>query len=350
MNTPRRSDVSGQATAEAKPPRRSRPRQSSTVAATRTARPEVLVAPGPDDEAFGRRLSEWTDRLSPDGPIEQYLVERAVRVSWQIDSADRCQAAMLSAAAEPAGERPARPLLTADSPAGTVGDLHNYQVGLGRMLLGTLDTLDRLRGSSRPRREKPARPRSRTSKLANGPLTTRRAKGPSIRDAGVPWPTSALSKTGPVEPDRSPAGSAAFARGDDPWPADPAPAARAAGPLARRSSYFLRKVGRADQAATGPHPTSSPDRKASSPLQTGSGAAGDAAHSRNRGNEPIATRRAADSSPQNGANEPITRRRVGGYHVPIDSWTPGTPADRTPVRFRSRGQCTNSSQLAGKPS
>ena len=58
---------------------------------------KTLVLPGEDPEALQHRLDGWTESLKPQNDLEQYLVERAVRVSWQLDRADRAEVARLTA-------------------------------------------------------------------------------------------------------------------------------------------------------------------------------------------------------------------------------------------------------------
>jgi hypothetical protein len=57
---------------------------------------KVEVLPGEDSDAFRARLESWTANLQPRDEIERYLVERAVHVSWQLDRADRAQAARVA--------------------------------------------------------------------------------------------------------------------------------------------------------------------------------------------------------------------------------------------------------------
>ncbi len=56
----------------------------------------TLVLPGEDPEALQHRLDGWTESLDPKNDLEQYLVERAVRISWQLDRADRAEVARLT--------------------------------------------------------------------------------------------------------------------------------------------------------------------------------------------------------------------------------------------------------------
>ncbi len=60
------------------------------------------VLPGEDAAAFRKRLDDWKDELKPRSKIEDYLLERAVQVSWQLDRVDRAQAARIAAAARSA--------------------------------------------------------------------------------------------------------------------------------------------------------------------------------------------------------------------------------------------------------
>src|SRR5262245_19648935 len=59
-----------------------------------TARTAVL--PGEDPEAYEARLDGWTAGLRPANDVEGFLVEQAVRLSWQIDRADRAETARLA--------------------------------------------------------------------------------------------------------------------------------------------------------------------------------------------------------------------------------------------------------------
>ncbi|MHB1559246.1 MAG: hypothetical protein ACYC61_17470 [Isosphaeraceae bacterium] len=341
MSTPTRSDVAESTTASktgAKAPRRG---SSSRAAAARdghepVAMPWIPCARADDDPAFARRLGEWTDRLAPDGPVEHYLVERAVRASWQMDWADRRFTAMMT----DAGDAPASNGSTA--PAGPAGGYVDHQLGLGQMLLGALDTLGRLRGASRPRREKPARPRDgalRTKKASTVPRAARSsiarspaAEPPCSPIAGV---ASVVTVAQAVEAGWSVLGSVEIGPVGLPSSDDPVASyessPRPAGPLTRRSAHFLRRVGRANP----PMPAGShPQKRANEPNAPQI----DAGNPRFGANEPNSARRTRATTWQNGANEPNARRRVGGYDVPLDSWDPGSKADHVPVRYRGTGR------------
>jgi hypothetical protein len=61
-------------------------------------RARTLVLPGEDAEAYQGRLEDWTETFRPRDPVESYLVGRVVHVSWQLDRADRAEAARLTEA------------------------------------------------------------------------------------------------------------------------------------------------------------------------------------------------------------------------------------------------------------
>jgi hypothetical protein len=48
----------------------------------------TVVLPHEDEEAYRDRLEAWTAELKPPGKLGQYLVERVVKISWQLDRAD----------------------------------------------------------------------------------------------------------------------------------------------------------------------------------------------------------------------------------------------------------------------
>jgi hypothetical protein len=56
----------------------------------------TIVLPHEDDEAYQERLDGWTRELNPRGDVGQYLTAQAVRLSWQLDRADRHERARLA--------------------------------------------------------------------------------------------------------------------------------------------------------------------------------------------------------------------------------------------------------------
>ena len=56
----------------------------------------TVVLPHEDEEAYQQRREAWTKDLNPGGDVAAYLVERAVRISWQLDRADFHERARLA--------------------------------------------------------------------------------------------------------------------------------------------------------------------------------------------------------------------------------------------------------------
>jgi hypothetical protein len=65
-------------------------------------RARTTVLPGEDPAAFQTRRDAWTAQLQPRDDFEQFLADRAAQVSWQLDRADRAQAARLASRARAA--------------------------------------------------------------------------------------------------------------------------------------------------------------------------------------------------------------------------------------------------------
>ena len=57
---------------------------------------KTVVLPGEDADALQRRVEAFKDDVQPRGALEDYLVERAAHVSWQLDRAERTIAARLT--------------------------------------------------------------------------------------------------------------------------------------------------------------------------------------------------------------------------------------------------------------
>jgi hypothetical protein len=56
----------------------------------------TVVLPHEDEEAYQDRLEDWTRELDAPGKLGRYLVERVVRISWQLDRADTFEQAKLA--------------------------------------------------------------------------------------------------------------------------------------------------------------------------------------------------------------------------------------------------------------
>ena len=57
---------------------------------------KTLVLPGEDADVLQQRIEAWTTDLQPQNEVEQFLVERSVQFSWQLERADRAELARLS--------------------------------------------------------------------------------------------------------------------------------------------------------------------------------------------------------------------------------------------------------------
>jgi hypothetical protein len=56
----------------------------------------TVVLPHEDEQAYQHRLEAWTGELKAPGELGQYLIERVVRISWQLDRADTFERARLA--------------------------------------------------------------------------------------------------------------------------------------------------------------------------------------------------------------------------------------------------------------
>ena len=56
----------------------------------------TVVLPHEDEEAYQQRREAWSKDLNPGGDVAAYLVERTVRISWQLDRADFHERARLA--------------------------------------------------------------------------------------------------------------------------------------------------------------------------------------------------------------------------------------------------------------
>ena len=63
------------------------------------------ILPGEDPAARQARLDAWTEQLEPRDDVEQFLVGRAVNLSWQLDRAERARAARLADARTAGADR-----------------------------------------------------------------------------------------------------------------------------------------------------------------------------------------------------------------------------------------------------
>ena len=95
--TPKRADANRRNARKSTGPRTPEGKERSRFNAIKhgmTAR--TLVLPGEDAGAFQDRLDAWASELQPCNDVEQVLVERSATVSWQLERADRADAARLA--------------------------------------------------------------------------------------------------------------------------------------------------------------------------------------------------------------------------------------------------------------
>lgn len=173
-----------------------RPHASSKRKRTSRQKPtsDPPIPSGADAPSFASRLSDWTDVLEPQNPVERYLVERAVHLSWQLDHEDGA----------PLDRPPATPTTT-QTPAAVDAESADRrdrrQQARGRVLCRILDTFVGLRRL--PAREiadaAPAKPldpprapaaveRDAGPTSAPGPdASPRRRRRPGMRDRQPAW-------------------------------------------------------------------------------------------------------------------------------------------------------------------
>jgi hypothetical protein len=324
---------------------------------------------GEEPEAYRDRLMAWTGDLGPRNQVELYLVERAVKLSWELDCADRALSVCsgeatgrLSGAAS--GDGTIRADRGAFEDSDRVERLRRHQRSCGRLLLRTLDVIAGLRESGAARGSDPGvsslrladdRPRAMTTDRVRpgDPSLGQAAATDRVAPAGSPSPTEpaaagsaagssiaeaatlmdALAATSPIEgppPGRTrrecDTPTALPDRCDEPREAaNPGDAPRRTRPSSRLG--IPRR--RAHQ----------PDWPASRRPGTGDSAL-----------DPKATpdRRGAET-PEASASRAEARRRVGGYAVPLDPTIPVSCADRIPVRLRRQATGARACAVGSSP-
>jgi hypothetical protein len=319
----------------------------------------LSVLPGEDAELYQGRLDAWTGHLAPLGPVEHYLVQRAVQISWQLDRADRCQVARLTHEARAtadvdAAETSAGADRLAFDPSDSGERLRKHQHACGRMLIRTLDAFARLHfNSTEALREADGTDLTEARDQAVGavaaPAANPQAGAGEVEEvSSSSQPENAhglieeilagiLARSPQVESPSTPAAPiglraaswpASDETGNEPTAVDgrpdprvePTRAERRELRIGQRSSHFPRRADRDASHGAWPGPR---DMDARQPTVT---------------NSMNAAARRPSQDPESSPNEPALRRRVGGYEVPLDSRAPATGADRTPVRLRRR--CT----------
>lgn len=317
-------------------PRKARASRKSSRSATAPARPSrparspaPPILPGEDARAYRDRLKAWTGSLEPRNAIEAYLVERAVLLSWRLDRADRAQIERLAALAGAEGA-PGDPAASSPFDESESGErLRRYQIACDRALSRTLHTFARIR------------------ELDESRQMTIPLPGPDDPAAPIdddPPPTIAapdaldLAELGAILHDEVAAALAGMLAAIDAGELCPVTDLAMAVESQTAPAHASRDRPEDDDPSASPHRTGSPrprrepgarDRQPGWP--------------QGRHTSPNAPRSAEAGSGPNGRVRPWpddtadpagSRRRVGGYEVPLDPSVPVSCADRIPVRLR----------------
>jgi hypothetical protein len=120
--------------------------------------------PGADTDALTGRIDAWTADLKPRNPLERDLIERAARVSWQLERVERAHVARLTTNILKAtsGDKPPDEAhrQCAERDAASAVDRHafddsrkgellrKYEASCSRTLFRTFDTLYKVRRAS----------------------------------------------------------------------------------------------------------------------------------------------------------------------------------------------------------
>jgi hypothetical protein len=309
----------------------------------RRSAPPIL--PGEDARVYRGRLKAWTGSLGPRNAVEAYLVKRAVVLSWQLDRADRVQLAHLTRIAnlvEPdqaAADAVGRSDGLAFDDSATGERLRGYQLACGQALNRTLRAFSNVRG------------------LADVAPRTRDAAPTAIAVAPPAGVDPSFRADRAMGADRGPVASAQDAAaliellapaGAEGTPLLPAvPMAAASSSLGRfEASHDEPDEGESRPGSTARRrPAGRRMRQAPWPGSGGPDTTGAA---------PIGVRsrpiRRAERSPEGTPNPPDTRRRVGGYAVPLEPTVTVSCADRIPVRLRRDVAAARLARTASCPS
>ena len=321
------------------------------------------ILPGEDSRAYRGRLKAWTGSLDPRNAVETYLVERAVVLSWQLDRADRAQLALLAdpanantrdQASDDAIDRATRQLFDLSDSGER---LRSYQLACGQALFSTLDAFSNLRGigpvadgirdSSPSTSPTPidGTPPTAAVPPVHGSFSMCAEAGPAQSchvSAALVEILGSVGSAGDLATPAAPIGMtpATQVRRPDGFTADRGDAARPEGPQAAPDETHGR-------TAAGPRRRPAIRRVRQAPW-SGSGGPQTA------GSAPIGLKsspvRRSMHQPESTPNAPDTRRRVGGYVVPLDPSVPVACADRIPVRLRREASAARHDRSVARPS
>lgn len=271
------------------------------------------VLPGESLRAYRSRLKEWAGSLEPRNPVELYLVERAVKLSWQLDRADRAELARLSGSGDcvepdsiPDDDGRSTPAAFDGSKSGE--RLRRYQLACGRALFRTLDAFARMHDL-----------RAVADVAAQGtPKFAADRPGPGVSEPTV---DSSVGENAPAAAEAPTKPGIAIAKGSP--------------PDHRAGEWSTQAPG--DRPGTPERAGPSSPRRTLSPRprqNEWSGARGSSkavAGTVDERSSPVCrSRQPSEAAP----NTTDARRRVGGYAVPLDPSIPVTCADKIPVRLR----------------
>jgi hypothetical protein len=293
---------------------------------------EFLAAPGEDAGAYRDRLIAWTGDLGPRNRVELYLVEQAVRLSWQLDRADRAGSSLLSESTrlvrDPASADATIRIGRLDSVESESGDcLRRHQLACGRMLLRTLETLVGLRQAWGAAESDGVVASLRLADDPPGGKQTDpiRSGDESIEAAAATDRAPSGGSPRPIRDESESPAALCDARDVLVAAADPPDLPGRARPSMRRRAPKRRARQTDWQVSSGPG-TRGPD---SDPKVT--------------------TARREPRSPEASSDRSEARRRVGGYAVPLDPSVPVSFADRIPVRLRRQSAAARPSRAASFP-
>jgi hypothetical protein len=260
----------------------------------------VAVVTGEDTATFRDRLLAWTGDLGPRDDVEHYLVRLAVALSCAFDRFDAAPRSRAVGGISGGDPHPAAddatvgvgpPSISADK----LGErVRAHQLTCATALVGTLDAFIRLR------------------QLGGSGSTASAAPGEAPRPAAGPVAARSTSAAGPSEEAR--AEEAEPARTCEPQVVRDVPGSEE--PSSPDRPPIRHRIGRRRRQPEWP--------ASDGPANKDSSGSGDKCDPAARSTREVEGSWSVGDS----------RRRVGGYLVPLDPSTPASRADRVPIRLR----------------